>query len=265
MNKQEQALELLLQKATTEPASRPEFLEKLLDSDVYCLGTTGRRDALQQKSTQIQAGESIHLRKWQREDGHSAIPFFLSIESLQQAISQEENYLQLNMRELFQVTAGDYLILNPNTAYAKEFSPQEVEALLTQGTGVQVEHLETKQPTDVLLGQPEVYPVKMVQQLCQFFEQRSQVDKAYLALIHDPQRDEKPMLIVGVLFNQQDFDSEKLMNQAGQVAYDSVGEPVYFSVVDLDEQGGLSGYLLETEAFYVQQDQGKGFWSKLFS
>ena len=95
----------------------PFFIEQLLSSDVYCLGT-------QDQNNQIQ------FRVLENEDGDQAIPFFLSVETLQQDLGDETEYLTLNTRKLFEMTIGATLVMNPTSELSKEFQPEEIKAIL---------------------------------------------------------------------------------------------------------------------------------------
>ena len=95
----------------------PFFIEQLLVSDVYCLGT-------QDQNNQIQ------FRVLETEDGDQAIPFFLSAETLQQDLGNETEYLTLNTRKLFEMTVGATLVMNPTSELSKEFQPEEIKAIL---------------------------------------------------------------------------------------------------------------------------------------
>lgn len=264
MDKQEKYLEDLLQKAANEPAYRPVFLEKLLNGHVYCLGTTDTQQHNRHGLVELQQGDHIYLRKWQNHEGRSIVPFFLSVDSLSKAIEQQESYLRLSTRELFDITLGDHLMLNPNLPYGKEFIPEEINSLLQQGSVGATEQFVAEEDIQVLLGQPSQYPDQMVEQLNKFFQQHSEIEKAYLALMHNPARDEKPVLVVGVLFNIAERN-QTLMNQIGQVAYDSLGEIVDIFMIDPQESSGLSGYMFETEPFYHRQMKKRGFFAQFFS
>ena len=70
--------------------------------------------------------------------------------------------------------------------------------------------------------------------------------------------------MVGVLFNVAERN-QTLMNQIGQVAYDSLGEIVDIFMIDPQESSGLSGYMFETEPFYHRQMKKRGFFAQFFS
>ena len=109
----EEILEQLFHKALHEPAYRPEFLAQLLAAKVYCVGTTGGRDSRIAEDLILDEGDRIQLKSWEDETYDCVIPFFTSLEKMRLAISEEESYIRLPTKALFDMTLGAKLILNP--------------------------------------------------------------------------------------------------------------------------------------------------------
>src|SRR5262245_48903867 len=124
------ALETALRLAATEPAHRPEFYKRLLESTIYILGQS---ESPAGDTRTLEAGEKISIQNWVRNDGSPVIPFFSSLDALQSSIDKETRYLALPARTLFEMTKGSSLVLNPKSSYGKEFLPNEIEALLSDG------------------------------------------------------------------------------------------------------------------------------------
>jgi hypothetical protein len=78
------------------------------------------------------------------------------------------------------------------------------------------------------------------------------VKAAYLALMHDPEHDEKPNLIVGYY---ADGDVESLSRDAGTVAGDCIpaGEFVDFVRVVPGEKGASRYFLDSVKPFYERK------------
>lgn len=96
----------------------PEFIDQLLVSDIYCLGTKDHNNKLQ-------------FRVLETPEGDQAIPFFLELEMIQKEIGTEAEYIVLNTRKLFEITKGATLVLNPTSNLVKEFQPDEITAILS--------------------------------------------------------------------------------------------------------------------------------------
>ncbi|WP_347455917.1 enhanced serine sensitivity protein SseB C-terminal domain-containing protein [Acinetobacter sp. ANC 7454] len=271
MEHNEKQLEELLVKASLEPNQRPVFLEQLLNADIYCIGFADR--PVQQGGERVlEEGSQVRLMHLQDEKGEPYLPFFLSLESLQKGIQEEQSYLRIPARSFFEMTLGASLVLNPFSEYGKEFVPQEIEALLQGGYGSKLESYEYQEQTEVLLGQPAEYPHEMVDQLCILLKTKPEVKNAYLAQMHDQKRDPEPTLLIGFETDQAlDHESfQRLKNQIGHVAYDSLVRKRMVDLIHLDNADATSAlqhYLREeTEAFYVRIDaKKKGFFARLFS
>lgn len=235
-------LEKLLQEASSDPGKRPAFYLTLLDSEVYVLGTAGDGEG----QTGLEPGSSVQIIHWQLNDGTPVIPFFSSLEMLEKSIQQRQNYLRLKARDLFEMTRGMTLVLNPNQPHGKSFNQEEVAALL-DGTLFQQTTTQTIQrETTVMLGQPRDYPQAFVDALSSLFATLPQVSTAYLAWMHDPSNEDPPHTIIGI---EVASDYQAVVRQAGLVAAEVMrGEIVDFIEI---ESGGISDYMVnETRPFY---------------
>ncbi|MBH3273331.1 enhanced serine sensitivity protein SseB [Serratia marcescens] len=249
----ENELERLLKLAVTEPAHRPAFFRELLDATVLILGDS--EQVQQDGDIALNADTPVNIQHWEKQDGGSIIPFFTSLEALQKAVEDEQPFIAMPARVLFEITQGADLFLNPKAEYGKEFYPEEVAMLLATGGVVKpVEHYVDKE-TQILLGQPEEYPSAMVDALTTLFSQRKPVRRAFLALMHDQAADEKPNLLLGLEVDAEPAEIEALINEAGSVASETApnDEPVDFCLVS-EKERGISHYLIShTQPFYQRR------------
>jgi SseB protein C-terminal domain/SseB protein N-terminal domain len=249
MQTKENALELALMLAATEPAHRPEFYRLLLESTVYVPGSS---DQIDEGQVTLKAGAKVALTNWLKPDGSHVIPFFSSLAALQRAIESDEHYIALPAKTFFEMTRGSELILNPRSEYGKEFTPWEVEALLAEGVNRLPTQRVVKKDTEVLLGQPSNYPAVMVASLATLLARHSNVKAAYLALMFDSTVDEKPHLIVGI---EGEGDFENVLREVGSVAGDLApeGEPVDLIRVVRGE-AGVGKYFIEAVKPFYKRD-----------
>lgn len=249
----ENELERLLKLAVTEPAHRPAFFRELLDATVLILGDS---DQVQQDGDiTLNADTPVNIQHWEKQDGGSIIPFFSSLEALQKAVEDEQPFIAMPARVLFEITEGADLFLNPKAEYGKEFYPEEVAMLLATGGVTKPAERYIDKDTQILLGQPEEYPSAMVDALTTLFSQRKPVRRAFLALMHDQAVDEKPNLLVGLEVDGDQGDIEALINEAGSVASETApnDEPVDFCLVS-EKEPGVSHYLItHTQPFYQRR------------
>jgi len=247
---QETPLETALRLAADDPGCRPDFYKMLLEAKVFIIQHT---EHPREGKRRAEAGESIAIRHWMRDNETPIIPFFSSLEALQRAITEEVTYMELPARALFEMTQGAALVLNPSLEYGKEFFPEEIEALLSDGVNRVADRRITEKPTQVLLGQPAEYPEKMVNALISLFSRRGNVKAAYLVLMHDPSHDDKPHLVVGV---DADNEIESIIREAGTVAADTSpgGQSVDLYRIDSDDDGLSQHFIHEATPFYTRKD-----------
>lgn len=245
MNDDPNPLELALARAATEPAERPEFYRLLLEAEVLILGSM----AGDEDRRTVAAGEKLSIVNWEKKDGTPVIPFFTSLEALRRAIREEQSFLALSARSLFEITQGATLVLNPASEHGKEFLPGEIEALLSGGMNHAAQTRVVQKATQVLLGQPAEYPSTMVSSLTTLLAKHRAVKTAWLCLMHDPSTQERPVLLVGI---EGDEGIERAMQEAGAVAADTApkGQAVDFTRVVRGEDGLSAHFTGSVKPFY---------------
>lgn len=183
---EDQSLESLLKLAATESIYRTAFFRTLLDATVLVL-VAGSEPGGEDSEMTFTAGNGVNILHWEKQDGESVIPFFTSIEVLQQALdiaedqqidSEKQPFIAMPVRVLFEMTQGAHLFLNPKSEHGKEFWPQEVAMLLENGGLAQPAEMSVDKESQILLGQPEEYPAVMVDALIKLFSQRKPVRRA---------------------------------------------------------------------------------------
>lgn len=244
----ENKLETLLRLAATEPAHRPEFYQLLLESPLWVLGHTDNGVDGEQ---QVESGSAITLQHWETASQQTTIPVFTSLEAMQQSIDEDESFLQLAARDLFEMTLGEVLILNPDATYSKELLPEEISALLQDETiRSNMERVQTS-ASEFSMSEPDSYPDVLVDSLTTLFSKHRPVEAAYLAVIEENAAGSIPNLIIGLL---GEGDLEKIIHEAGLVAMDTTVDEEFIDFIIIDEQdSGISQYFLQ---------QGKPFYER---
>lgn len=239
-------LETALSLAATEPAARPGFYRVLMESDLFVIGRT---DNPGEGSKTLPPGSTLAIASMQDQEGKPFIPFFSSLEALGLVLNDEAGFVSMPARDLFEMTRGATLILNPGLDFGKEFFPNEIEALLATGLNHTTTERVVQQATNVMLGQPANYPAGMVASLSRLLVQHPCIAAAYLCLMQDADSDTPPVLVVGI---EGDGDIAAAMREAGAVAADTAprGEPVDFVVIERGT-GGIGDYFVTSvEPFY---------------
>src|SRR3546814_4126931 len=79
----------------------------LLASEVFVLGHTESKG---EGRVTVPSGEKLSIVNWEKADGTPVIPFFASLEALRRALKEEQSYVALPARSLFEVPAGATLV-----------------------------------------------------------------------------------------------------------------------------------------------------------
>jgi hypothetical protein len=245
-------LEKSLMNAATDPAARPQFYHDILESDIYLINH--RDDQVNVQNNVLQAGTQLNIQSFER-DGKVWLPIFTSLQRLEQFIRSDSNYLQLKGRDFFEMTRGAHVMLNPNFDYGKEFFPQEIEEMLNGSIFQPSKTYTAQKDTKVLIGQPAVYPHQLVKVLSGYFAKNPLVNKAYLALMSNPE-EEKPHLLIAI---DGKGDWQKIIGDAGVIASGAIGQGEVIDFMQLNNSSISKTVMRQSKPFYE-----KAFLKKLF-
>lgn len=224
-------LEEVLKLAATEPAHRPEFFQLLLDADVWVPGKS--------PTEQFDATSPVELQHWEKEGGGSVIPFFTSEEAMGEAIKDEQPYLRMPVRTLFEITQGETLFLNPKLSAGKEFSPGEIAHLIGEEGSALSQQTVLEGGQALLLSEVAEPPAQMIDSLTQLFAKYKQVRRAYIASIRESATEE-PNLLIGI---EADSDIDEIIQAAGGVATDTLADDAPIDICEVvNEDRGVSHF-----------------------
>ncbi|WP_312982929.1 enhanced serine sensitivity protein SseB [Atlantibacter sp.] len=245
MSETKNELEALLEKAATEPAHRPAFFRTLLDSTVWVPGTSASDDA-------VDADSALDLQHWEKDDGTSVIPFFSSLEALQQAMGEEEQaFVVMPVRTLFDMTLGETLFLNAKLPTGKAFTPREISHLV----GEEGNPLSTQEVIEggqtLLLSEVAEPPAQMVDSLTTLFKTLKTVKRAWLCSIKE-RADAEPNLLIGI---EAIGDIDAIIQATGSVATDTLpgDEPIDICLVTEGEKGVSHFIMAHVTPFYERR------------
>jgi hypothetical protein len=243
----ENELEKCLMKAATNNSARKDFYMKLLWSDLIVLTAD---DTSEIKGVKMLEKDSI-VKFVNLENGQ--LPVFTSTNRIfdKGIVKEQVPYMAMQGQNLFSLTKGTTLILNPFSDYGKELLPQEIESLLNGSIFEQNNDIIIEKDTQVQVGQPIKYPDKVIKALTELFRNRPKVIAAYLAAIRMHKNEKNPHLIIGI-----DYDGhlKEISNEAGPIAelHSEKGEIIDF--IQIDNKNGISDYFInETKPFYQRQ------------
>lgn len=238
-------LERSLVAAATDPAARPQFYRDLVESDVFVVQGGPVPEASGKRTFEVD--EEVTLRNLE-VDGTVYLPVFSSLARLQAALTEPAGYLALNAKTLMEITRGTPLLLNPGADYGKELTVDEIASILDGSLWRPVSQYEVERDTEVMIGEPAVYPQELVDALTRIFKRLKPVRRAYLAHFFNPTVDERPHTLVAV---EATGDWDAVLAEAG-VATRQVEIPdPPVDYLRLTGGGGVQDYFLEQcEPFY---------------
>ncbi|RFT04677.1 enhanced serine sensitivity protein SseB C-terminal domain-containing protein [Edwardsiella anguillarum] len=236
----EQRLESSLTQAAADPAYLALFYRALLSSTVYL---PARGDAMAEADD-----DTLAIEHWEMEDGTRVIPFFSTPARLQQALTDggPASWHALPVRELFALTRGETLFLNPRAEAGKAFYPQEVAMLLESGGMAQPQTLSIDGGAAIRVGPLERTPEALQSGLTVLCGQRNLVRSAWLAHFQDPLCDAQPVLLLALELEGNDVAAHQaLIREAGTLASALLDQDDAIDVCCLrrDAQDPLADYL----------------------
>lgn len=248
-------LEQLMAMAARQRDYLPTFYATLLDATVYVLGQTPapqsdrirlRQDvrlrwdaAVPPRQYDLMPSSSVLMQHWYLEDGTRVLPCFTSLAALQAAIDENTDYLALRARDLFAMTEGNTLILNPCLAVSRILWPSDIEMLMEQGA------MDIRK---CVLGVPEHYPLSLAEALARILSRHPEVGRAWLAqVLNEPAA--KQHLVVAL---EIDGNAEDVLRETGLVVSTHVGEAQLLDLcrVQVDRAGLAEAFLTEAVPFY---------------
>lgn len=213
MKNKETPLERSLRNASENPGLRPEFYKRLLDSSVLVMVM---RRPEQFGANTVAAGSNLNVITLVKNDGVGVIPFFTSPARVFEVSPQGETCVCMTVRELFESRPDMFFHLNPYSKYGREFSPPEVESLLTTGGIVFPQHIHIPLEENVDLRTPENPPNEILDALQTAFARNLEIRAAYVAELHRKGPDPKNTLLL-LLDLTESADEERALREAGTV------------------------------------------------
>lgn len=234
MSETKNELETLLEKAATEPGHRPAFFRTLLEATVWVPGAAAQGEQVVEDSV-------LDLLHWEKDDGTSVIPFFTSLEALQQAVEDEQSFVVMPVRTLFAMTLGETLYLNAKLPTGKEFAPREIIHLLGEEGSPLSTQTVLEGGESLLLSEVAEPPAQMVDSLTTLFKTLKTVKRAFLCSIKDS-ADAPANLLIGI---EAEGDIEAVIQATGSVATDTLpgDEPIDICQV-VEGEKGISHFMI---------------------
>ncbi len=132
--KKELSLEKLLEKAAQEPSYRADFYKRLLNEELIVLT---ENSSLVNGKQILKEDTEVNIVSFKNGE----IPVFTTTDRIfdKNIIDKKVQFLQMKGLNLFELTKGATLILNPYSDSGKEFLPTEIEKII-DGTIITENH-----------------------------------------------------------------------------------------------------------------------------
>jgi hypothetical protein len=120
-----------------DKSHRISFARDLMAATIFVMGEIEGENPAKRSEVKLKKGAKIILRSQQTPDGKTIVPFFSSLEKLQDFIkgNDQVKYLSIPTTTLFEIAKGSTMVLNSGSRVRGEFSPADVERLIRDGTG----------------------------------------------------------------------------------------------------------------------------------
>jgi hypothetical protein len=243
-------LEHALLAAATDPSARPHFYEVLARADLLVIDDSPG-PALPEGPLVLETGRPLQVRQIELE-GVLHTPVFSSSLRISAFVNRQVRTLAMNAKALFEITAGDHLVLNPASDYGKQFTPEETAQVVDGSIFSPRNRIVVPEARQVLLGQPANYPTHVTNPLAAFFKTRKSVRAAYLAHVLDPKSGDAPHTMIGVDVDDG-ADYDQLMGQAATVLGGVAQKDEVIDFIRITRDG-ISDYMTkETKPFYKRK------------
>jgi hypothetical protein len=237
-------LESALMSAATDAAARPMFYKVLASAKVLIV-PAGEMPTI--VDGVVSEAAKMQLAKIAIQ-GQLHIPLFSS----QARLPQGTRYLGLAATDLFKMTLGDHLVLNPGAQYGKVLVPAEIVQILDGSILNPTKSFTVKAPTTAMIGQPKDYPTEFVSALKRYFATEPLVEKAFLAQHFIPGVHDEPTLVVSILAPEQEL--ARIAGAVGIIAKGTKKAQNAVDVIKFDDR--TTSYFATQEPIYSHKKGG---------
>lgn len=217
-SKLEALLEVIRSAKTAAEYAQAEknFLEALLDSTVYAHRPSGPMPSGRLRFVQFQ----------RPDNGQTVLPFFTDVAQAEVPLSPERALISMTGRELFELTRGATLMMNPNRERAALY-PAEIEAILAGRPLGHLTHETVRQEEQVGVCLPSVPTDALVSALRALFTHEPAVRAGYLIEIHRGADGSDVFLLLTLVVTK---GNEERLTQLTSLALGSISPPLQLPV-----------------------------------
>lgn len=238
--------EALMQKAAADVNLRFDFYRSLPQQQVYVI-TSPNTQAMAQDGA-LKDNTNVELATF--PDGK--IPFFTTLPRIfeKNVVKEQVPYLEMKAGDLFGLTKGATLVLNPFSDFGKELVPQEIEQILDGSIfGESIREVAVPRDTQVRIGQPAILPTAMLDKLISVFSDRDDVNAAYLAVVDMIESGNPPRLLIAMDISG---DRQTIFEETGRTAQQFLQQGESIDIMELSPDNGISTYFDDQQPFFTR-------------
>jgi len=187
-------LDELLKAAISDPSKRSIFLQALIRSDIYVIC----RNPVQHGDNN--EGVQMDLMTVLNPEGDVFIPFFTSHRGLQYFAKRYVECYKLNCLRFFDLIQDMSAVLNPN-AYGKEFSSQEIKAILKIAKNLHIKAISYNEFETISYREPQRSLLHIKKAASKFFSSQPNVDRAFIVEMIKGSERPQVLIVVDMLGN----------------------------------------------------------------
>lgn len=165
-------IEELLQFVNKNPEQEPAFWLALITSDVYVITLKPFKDDGSRNY------DSLEIYTEKLLDLSERLPFFTSLEKLEEYNNGKSSYCKLNTADLFRKISEIPAVMNPGTT-DKAISKVEISDILTVADDYNSDGIFGSHRGEIKYAKLSYSPDQLIKVLINFFEKRDKVNKAY--------------------------------------------------------------------------------------
>lgn len=177
----------LLNNDANDPSREPEILRAMLDASLYAYVPLSD-----------DSGRLRFLQFVRPDNGKTVLPIFSDKQKADEAAAGDARVICMIGRELLSITLGATLMLDPNHRDCM-FYPEEMEALLRDGSAGVAIRCSIEEDTKVSASRPRKIPTRMASALRQTYSKIDAVQAAYLTIVRWEHDRLHPTLFIAVV------------------------------------------------------------------
>ena len=230
-------LQSLLTTVRNNPLTEPQFFEALLDATVYA-----------HVPVHQVPGRLRFIQFIRPDNGQTVLPFFSDQAKAQFASSDDVSIIAMDARQLFELTRGATLMLDPNDDRAVLY-PEEISALLSGKPLVAFGMEKLVEPETVGVRAPTVPVEALTSTLMAYCETEPGVTAAYIVEVLRGKDYKDASLLVAIAARGQVTERvNRISMQRIQPLLSELALPLLMTVIDPDE--GSTPFYQKAIQFY---------------